>query len=194
MVSNASYSDAGYYSAIVRNSVAETSSSNVQIRVLPIAGWAGKGHECIPISGEFNECCRNFRKNNNCVLALRSDGSVVAWGIPAVTNNIPTMTNAIAVSAGIGQALALTADGREVAWGGTEANRDIPASVTNIVAIAAGELEDLALRADGQVIEWVRLPTDLAIPQPNMPPIIAIAASQLIQSLLTALLSCGYQL
>lgn len=89
-------------------------------------------------------------------LAIRTDGSVVAWG----TNysgqcNVPAdLSDVIAVSAGASHSLALKKDGTIVAWGNNHGGKcDIPAHEA-ITKICAGPHHSLALRADGRVIAW----------------------------------------
>jgi len=88
-------------------------------------------------------------------LALRSDGTVAAWGS---WTQIPSgLTNVVAISAQIGAGLALKADGAVVSWGGLDNPVDdaqFEAGLSNIVAIAAGYSHRLALRADGTVAVW----------------------------------------
>jgi alpha-tubulin suppressor-like RCC1 family protein len=86
-------------------------------------------------------------------LALRADGTVLAWGnndydqteIPASLG--PT----VAVAAGYYHSIALKPNGRIVTWGWDVPS---PVSATNIVAVAAGWEHCLALRADGAVLAW----------------------------------------
>src|SRR5690606_19628748 len=84
-------------------------------------------------------------------LALKSDGSVVAWGRASngATSVPPGLTNVTRISAGTDHSLALTAAGDVVAWGsspsyGVEA---VPAvlNLRDVVAIAAGTQHNLVL-------------------------------------------------
>lgn len=86
-------------------------------------------------------------------LALRGDGSVLAWGNNdyGQTNVAGLPTNIIAVAAGYYHSAALRADGSVVTWGW---DVPVPAQATNIIAIAAGWEHCLGLRADGTVIGW----------------------------------------
>ena len=90
-------------------------------------------------------------------LALRADGTVVAWGnsndgriaLPAGLANI------VAVAAGAEHSLALRADGRVIAWGKADSGRTaVPADLTNVIAIAGGIAHSVALRADGTLVAW----------------------------------------
>ena len=81
-------------------------------------------------------------------LALRYDGTVMAWGDNSAgqTNVPPGLNNVVAVAAGGFNSLALKSDGSVVAWGyDSSGQASVPAGLTNVVAIAAGYLHSLAL-------------------------------------------------
>jgi alpha-tubulin suppressor-like RCC1 family protein len=88
-------------------------------------------------------------------LALRADGSVVAWGSDRYgETSVPwqALSDVVAISAGSRHSLALRADGTVVAWG-YNPNTDygqytVPDSLTNVVAIAAGSSHNLAIIVD----------------------------------------------
>jgi alpha-tubulin suppressor-like RCC1 family protein len=91
-------------------------------------------------------------------LALKNDGTVLAWGIRGATNVPPGLSNVVAIAAGTGQALALKSDGTLAAWGepgysGTILS-NVPADLSNVVAIACGGDHNLVLKADGTVYAW----------------------------------------
>lgn len=89
-------------------------------------------------------------------LALKNDGTVLAWGTVGMTNVPSGLSNVVAVAAGNGQSLALKNDGTLAAWGApsTKATTNIPPGLSNIVAIACGDDHNLALKADGSVYAW----------------------------------------
>ncbi|MCS7336965.1 MAG: immunoglobulin domain-containing protein [Verrucomicrobiae bacterium] len=86
-------------------------------------------------------------------LALRADGTVVAWGWNEYgqANVAPGLADVVAVAAGAQHSMALRSDGSVVVWGGIT---NVPADVSNVVAIAAGYYHCLALKADGSVVVW----------------------------------------
>ncbi|MGD0258562.1 MAG: GH116 family glycosyl-hydrolase [Verrucomicrobiota bacterium] len=112
-------------------------------------------------------------------LALRTDGTVVAWGddwdgqcdVPA------TLTNALAIAAGGYHSLAIKANGTVTAWGADDSGQtNVPANLTGVIGISAGTWHSVALRADGTVVAW----GDNSSGQTNLPAglsnVVAIAA------------------
>jgi trimeric autotransporter adhesin len=88
-------------------------------------------------------------------LALKRDGTVVAWGAywDGEKVTVPAgLSNVAAISAGKDESLALKRDGSLVLWG--LGNK--PPETNNMVAVSAGlHSTDLALRADSTVCEWM---------------------------------------
>ena len=92
-------------------------------------------------------------------LALRSDGTVAAWGFNGNgQTTLPAgLSNVVALAAGSGHGLALRRDGTVAAWGdNVEGQTTLPAGLSNVVALAAGSGHSLALRRDGTVAAWGR--------------------------------------
>ena len=116
----------------------------------------GRGR--VEIGGQVLSNVVAIAAGGNCSLALKSNGTVVAWGDAGSSNEmlVPEgLSNVVAIAAGSDHSLALKKDGTLVGWG----SRKIPTGLSNIVAIATTGREfgnDLALKRDGTVIELAR--------------------------------------
>jgi hypothetical protein len=90
-------------------------------------------------------------------LALRTDGTVAAWGrsLEGQIDVPPGLAGVTALAAGDFHSLALQADGTVAAWGSSRYGQaTVPMGLRDVVAIAAGGLHSLALQADGTVVAW----------------------------------------
>jgi hypothetical protein len=90
-------------------------------------------------------------------LALKADGSVVAWGNndQGQTNVPPGLKDVVQVAGNSYHSLALRADGTVVAWGyNTNGQADVPPGLSDVVQVSAGHEYSLALKADGTVVAW----------------------------------------
>jgi len=95
-------------------------------------------------------------------LALKNDGTVVAWGCLAHDFgqcSVPTgLRGVTAIDAGYAHSLALKSDGTVVAWGCGAPNNfgqcSVPFGLAGVTAIAAGTSHSLALKNDGTVVAW----------------------------------------
>jgi hypothetical protein len=94
-------------------------------------------------------------------LALKGDGTVVAWGCGADFGqcSVPSgLAGVIAVAAADRHSLALKGDGTVVAWGcgdGTDFGQcSVPSGISGVIAISAGYAQSLALKNDGTVVAW----------------------------------------
>ena len=87
-------------------------------------------------------------------LALKGDGTVVAWGCGARTDygqcSVPSgLSGVTAIAASQGHSLALKGDGTVVAWGCGARTRlgqcSVPNGLSGVTSIAAGPFHSLAL-------------------------------------------------
>jgi hydroxylaminobenzene mutase len=80
-------------------------------------------------------------------LALRSDGTVVAWGNNNFgQTNVPAgLSNVLAIAAGYQHSLALERDGTLVAWGNPRYVTNVPPVLGQVAAISSGDYHSLAL-------------------------------------------------
>jgi len=111
-------------------------------------------------------------------VALKADGTVVAWGGLSVPGGVSNIT---AIAAGGAHVLGLNTDGTVVAWGENfQGQANVPVGLSNVVSIAAGNFHSCALRADGTVICWGSYYTGTsyvpAVAIPVLTNVVAIAA------------------
>ncbi len=90
-------------------------------------------------------------------LALKSDGTVLAWG--SNTNGQTTLPAGLAavqaVAAGATHSVALKNDGTVVAWGNNGSTQTkVPGGLSGVEKISAGTNHTLALKNDGSVVAW----------------------------------------
>jgi alpha-tubulin suppressor-like RCC1 family protein len=123
-------------------------------------------------------------------LALRRDGTVVAWGENFDgQSDVPTgLTGVTAIAAGATHSLALKRDGTVVAWG-DETNR-VPDGLSGVVAIAAAACRDgdceqwgsagfsVAVRADGSVVAWGHNDYGQTNVPPGLADVVSVAAGR----------------
>jgi alpha-tubulin suppressor-like RCC1 family protein len=115
-------------------------------------------------------------------LALKSDGTVYAWGLNQYgETNVPSSLasgGVTAIACGDYHDLALKSDGTIVGWGQNTYLQTSNAAATNVVAVAASGNNSMILRADGTVVNWGGYSTIPGYPQLNaasLTNIIAIA-------------------
>ncbi|MCI0674091.1 MAG: hypothetical protein L0Y64_26895, partial [Myxococcaceae bacterium] len=112
-------------------------------------------------------------------LALKADGTVVAWGLnfQGQATVPPGLSDVVAIAAGHGHSLALKADGTVVSWGnnsdGPFGPATVPSGLSDVVAIAAGSGHNLALKADGTVVAWGRNDFGQATVPPGLSDVVA---------------------
>ncbi|MES2705813.1 MAG: tail fiber domain-containing protein [Verrucomicrobiota bacterium] len=102
-------------------------------------------------------------------LALKSDGTLSAWGGNASgQTSIPSAaaSGIKAIAAGTAHSLAVKTDGTVLAWGANGNGQcDVPPSLSGVIQVAAGGSHSMARRGDGTVVVW----GDNAFGQTNVP-------------------------
>jgi len=95
-------------------------------------------------------------------LALKADGTVVAWSPPSVAFSPayvpPDLTNVVAVSATMFSDLALLADGTLRTWNALQGPwspaAPIPVGLSSVGAVAGNLYTEFAVQSDGTVATW----------------------------------------
>ncbi|MBX3737538.1 MAG: immunoglobulin domain-containing protein [Candidatus Didemnitutus sp.] len=109
-------------------------------------------------------------------VALRADGTVVAWGSnTSLQTNVPSgLANVVAVAANGTSSMALKSDGTVATWGRSYAAVETVPGLSEVIAIATCESHHLALRANGTVVAWTRSDVADPIQTPgNLPALLA---------------------
>lgn len=106
-------------------------------------------------------------------LALRDDGTVVAWGSnggPGQTNVPAGLSNVVGIAGGGSHSLAVKSDGTVIGWGlggGPGGQSNVPAFVSNAVAVAAGGNFSVAINKSGGVLGWGGIDVPVILRQYN---------------------------
>ncbi len=144
---------------------------------LPVS--SGNNLSAIPLAVNGIDSVTKVAAGSNFSLALKSNGTVWAWGSNdqgqggpggGANANVPRLVTgingAVAIAAGTQHSLAVRSDGTVWAWGdnqygqlgdGSTTSRATPgqvAGLTSIIAVAGGSYHSLALRNDGTLWVW----------------------------------------
>ena len=162
-LSNVSLDQAGAYWVVASNRFGTVTSSNATLTVLPIAAWPGQSEVPASLTNVLGIAAGYDHR-----LALKTDGTAVAWGqgYHGETSVPAGLTNVVSVAGGYCCSVALRGDGTVAAWGWNDYGQtNVPVDLTNAVAVAAGYRQNLALRSDGQVVAWGQtLPAESRVP------------------------------
>lgn len=133
-------------------------------------------------SRDFDQPITQIRAGAQHTLAVKEDGSVIAWGYNGdgqLDVPVAAKSGVTAVAAGHYHSLALKEDGSVIAWGNSGDGRtNVPsAALSGVTAIAGGYTHSLALKEDGSVIGWgSNAYGQTTVPAAALSNVIAIAA------------------
>lgn len=155
-ITNARSTLAGAYSVLITNGFGSALSSNATLAVVPLGALGDDTFGQIALPPNLSNLVA-IAAGGWHSLALRADGTPIAWG-----NNSdgecdvpPALTNAVTISAGGYHSLAIRTDGTVLVWGANDSLQStVPAGLGGVIAVAAGTWHSLALRADGAVVAW----------------------------------------
>jgi len=179
-VHSAQLGSAGTYSVLITNAYGSITSSNAMLTVHTLAAYGDDtfGQTDPPPPPVTNAVAVAAGASHS--LALRADGTVLAWGDNFSGQcNVPTNLNdALAIAAGGYHSLAVRANGTLAAWGANDYGQaTAPVGLTAVLGVAGGAWHSLALRKDGTVLAW----GDNTAGQTNVPVgltnVIAVAAA-----------------
>ena len=163
-------SQAGVYTVVVSNSLGSVTSTPTVLTVSPellgtVVVWDGDepgqtsydlGQTNVPVAAQSGVTA--IASGSSHTLALKSDGSVVAWGgtgIGQLTVPAAAQSGVIAIAAGASHSVALKSDGSVVAWGAYSNQSIVPAAaMSDVIAISAGGFNTMVLKNDGSVFVW----------------------------------------
>lgn len=153
-LTNTRYEHAGVYTVIASTANAVVTNM-ATLSVVPVAAWGSGSYGKTNVPPDLTNVIA-LAAGQIHSLALKNDGTVVAWRYDSIRTNVPLdLTNAVAISAGDSGSLALRADGTIAAWGyNNRGQTNIPPDLTNVVAVAAGSYHNIALKSDGTVTAW----------------------------------------
>jgi uncharacterized repeat protein (TIGR02543 family) len=112
-------------------------------------------------------------------LAVRSGGTVVAWGDNKFgQTTVPSgLSSVVAVAGGYYHSLALQSSGKVVGWGyNADGETAVPSGLNNVAAIGAGYAHSLALQSNGTVVAWGYNGDGQTTVPPGLSNVVAIAA------------------
>jgi hypothetical protein len=136
--------DFGPYQIIVTNGVGSITSAVAMLTVGPVAAWGdNRAGQALPPAGLSNVVA--LAASSTFSLALKGDGTVVAWGSTVGTNVPAGLSNVVAISAGSSFGLGVRSDGTVAAWG-SSIGTNVPLSVSNIVLTSGSINHAFALR------------------------------------------------
>ena len=106
-------------------------------------------------------------------LALKGDGTVLAWGrnVEGQTTIPVGLTGVTSIAAGSAHTVVGKSDGTVVAWGrNVEGQTTIPSGLTNVTSVKAGCNHTVALKSNTTVVAWGKIWNGTAFVPETVPP------------------------
>lgn len=154
---NVQPSNSGPYAVTVSNLAGVVTSSAASLAVAGVIAWGeGDWDGQLDVPANLMNVVAVAAGGAHS-LALKADGTVVAWGLNDryQAQVPPGLSGVVGIAAGGDFSLALKEDGTVVGWGAYQSPaRAIPPGLTNAIAISASWYDGLALRTDGTVVAW----------------------------------------
>jgi len=134
-----------------------------------IIAWGNDGDGIVSNVPEGNDFV-DVAAGKYHALAIRSSGSLAAWGWNDDGQcNIPEGNDFIAIVGGVRHSIALKSYGSIVGWGGNAYGQINVPEGNDFVAIAAGDYHNLAITSDGHIVGWGRNDFgECDAPEPNV--------------------------
>ena len=126
-----------------------------------VVAWGANnfyGETTVPVAAQSGVTA--IASGGGHTVALKNDGSVVAWGWNAngqTTVPVAAQSGVAAIAAGGYHTVALKTNDTVVAWGANGndyGQTTVPAGLSGVTAIAAGGGHTVALKNDGSVVAW----------------------------------------
>ena len=148
-----------YTASIILNAKPGVTLTGVGVNTFTVAGavYVSNPANSGVITAEFPATALGVAPGYLHSLALKSDGTVVAWGYNNLGQcTVPTgLSGVTAIEGGNNHSLALKSDGTVVAWGTNNSGQcNVPTGLSGVTAISAGGGFSLALKNDGTVVAW----------------------------------------
>ena len=155
----------GSFSTSMPYSLNNTLCNEVSAQSLSVASF---GTQVIPVGFDGMRFSQ-IASGSGYSVALKYDGSVVAWGDNYYgQSTVPSGLNGIVqVAAGEHHVVSLRSDGTVVAWGRkADGITKVPVGLNSVVQISAGGSTTAALKSDGSVVTWGSFYSDDEWPVP----------------------------
>jgi len=120
----------------------------------PIVAWGDDSDGIVSNIPEGNDFV-DVAAGKYHALAIRSDGSLAAWGWNDYGQcDVPPGNDYVAIAGGSRHSIALKSDGSLIGWGDNSSGQiDVPTG-NNYVAIASGDYHNLAITTQGLIVGW----------------------------------------